>query len=69
MMLKTLPIIASNATTAFSANLLRRIAKLFSQFFKVPSSFGGEDSEVVGSSSKIPVIAGTIIEIIRGSKY
>ena len=66
---KSLPLIVSHTSTAFSENRRRRSARLFSQFVKVPSSFGGRNPVAVRASSKTPVTTSTIIDIMRGSKY
>ena len=39
----TLPIIADNASTALTTNLLREIASLFTNFFKASLSFGRDN--------------------------
>ena len=41
----TLPIIAGNASTALTTNLLREIASLFTNFVKAPLSFGRDNAE------------------------
>ena len=60
----TLPTIAVNASTVFSAILLSVSASLSNHFFKIPSSFGGEPHFPPPPPSKTPVMARTIVEIV-----
>ena len=77
--LTTLPTIAGNSSTAFPASLLRAsnslfshflrffyllVKKILSHFFKIPSSFGGEDPEAAGPLPETPIIASIIVEIV-----
>ena len=53
-----------NASAAFSTSLLRASASLFSHFFKVTSSYGGEDPEAAVPLPKRPVIASVIDALV-----
>ena len=68
--LKTAPTtllkIAGNASAAFPARLLRASASLLSHCFKVSSSFAGEAEPLPPPTPpKMPVIASTIVEIVK----